>query len=137
NDQLQNRNQEVNRLNYDLVNLLGSANVPIVALGIDLCIRRFTLAAGKVLNLLPTDVGRPIGDIKPPVEVPDLDALITEVIDTVQVREREVRGRNGCWYAFRIHPYRTADNRIDGAVLVLEDIDAAQSALAGLRQAHD
>ena len=137
NDQLQNRNQELNRLNDDLVNLLGTANVPMVTLGIDLRIRRFTSSAGKVLNLLPSDVGRPIGDIKPPVEVPDLDALITEVIDTVQVREREVRDRNGRWYALRIHPYRTADNKIDGAVVVLGDINAAKSAQEGLRQAHD
>ena len=45
------------------------------------------------------------------------------MIDEVQVREREVRDRDGHWYLLRIHPYRTADNKIDGAVVVLLDID--------------
>ena len=53
NEQLQHRNVELGRVNNDLVNFLGSANVPMVVVGIDLRIRRFTPAAGKVLNLLP------------------------------------------------------------------------------------
>src|SRR5205823_2141396 len=43
----------------------------------------------------------------------------------------------GCWYALRIHPYRTADNRIDGAVVVLADIDSAKSAQEELREVRD
>ena len=137
NEQLQNRNVELNRLNDDLVNFLGSGNVPMVALGIDLRIRRFTPAAGKVLNLLPADVGRSIGDIKPPVEVPDLEALLGKVIETVQVTEREVRDRDGRWYQLRLHPYRTADHKIDGAVMVLFDIDEAKVAQARLEESAD
>ncbi len=124
NEQLQNRNLELGQSNNDLTNLLGSAAIPVVMLGSDLRIRRFTPSARKVLNLLPTDVGRPIGNIKPTVEVPDLEELLLDVIATVQVREREVRDRDGRWYQLRLHPYRTADNRIDGAVLVLTDTDA-------------
>ena len=78
NEQLQNRNVELNRLNDDLANFLGSGNVPMVVVGVDLRIRRFTPAAGKVLNLLPTDVGRPVGDLRPPVEVPDLEDVARE-----------------------------------------------------------
>jgi PAS domain S-box-containing protein len=137
NEQLQNRNVELNRLNDDLVNFLGSGNVPMVALGIDLRIRRFTPAAGKVLNLLPTDVGRSIGDIKPPVEAPDLEALLGKVIETVRVTEREVRDRDGRWYQLRLHPYRTADHKIDGAVMVLFDIDEAKSAQMRLEESAD
>jgi two-component system CheB/CheR fusion protein len=137
NDQLQNRNVELNRLNDDLVNFLGSGNVAMVALGIDLRIRRFTPAAGKVLNLLPADVGRSIGDIKPPVEVPDLEALLGKVIETVRVTEREVRDRDGRWYQLRLHPYRTADHKIDGAVMVLFDIDEAKVAQARLEESAD
>ena len=128
NEQLHHRNLGLNRLNDDLTNLLHSANVPIVILGSDLCIRRFTPVAGKVLNLLPTDVNRPIDDIKPTLDIPDLEQLLLEVIDTVQVREREVRDRDGRWHALQIHPYRTADNKIDGAVIVLLDIHQAKIA---------
>jgi two-component system CheB/CheR fusion protein len=137
NEQLQNRNQELSRLSDALTNLQASANVAMVELGIDLRLRRFTPAAAKLLNLLPGDVGRPIGNLKMRVEVPDLETLVTEVIDTVQVKEREVRDRDGRWYALRIHPYRTAENKIDGAVAVLVDIDEAKSAQEKIRKARD
>ncbi|MEX0802969.1 MAG: chemotaxis protein CheB, partial [Candidatus Binatia bacterium] len=137
NEQLQNRNQEMSRVSDALTNLQASANVAMVELSIDLRVRRFTPAAAKLLNLLPGDVGRPIDDLRPAVEVPDLKALVTEVIDTVQVKEREARDRNGRWYALRVHPYRTGDNRIDGAVAVFVDIDEAKSAQEMLREARD
>jgi len=117
NEQLQNRNAELGRLNDDITNLLASANVPMVSLGLDLRIRRFTPAAGKLLNLLPIDVGRPISDLRFSVEIPDLLDLVSDAMDTV--RQREVRDNNGHVFQLRVHPYRTADNRIDGAVIVL------------------
>ena len=64
NEQLQNRNAELAQLNDDLANLLTSVNIPIVMLGSDRRIRRFTPLAEKLLNLLPGDVGRPIDDIR-------------------------------------------------------------------------
>ena len=80
--------------------------------------------AERQLNLIPTDVGTPLSDIKWNIEVPDLEALITAAIVTVSEQEREVRDRQGRWYSLRVRAYRTLDNRIDGAVLVLVDMDA-------------
>src|SRR5262249_10383306 len=114
NEQLHQRNIELTRLNDDLSNLLSSAGVPMFVLGVDLRIRRSTPAAGRLLHLLPGDIGRPIGNIKLAVDVPDLEPLVAGVIETVQSVEREVRDRKGRWHALRIHPYRTADNKIDG-----------------------
>lgn len=137
NDQLLSRNLELTRVSDDLSNLLGSANVPMVAVGVDLRIRKFTLAAGKVLNLLPADVGRPIGELKSVVEVSDLEALITEVIDSVQPEEREVRDRDGHWYMLCIHPYRTSENKIDGAVVVLADVNETKRAQIRLKESGE
>jgi diguanylate cyclase (GGDEF)-like protein/PAS domain S-box-containing protein len=105
------------------MNLLTSTAIPVVMVGSDLRIRRLTPPTRRVMNLLPTDVGRPIGDLKTNVDVPDLKALIEEVIEQVQSQEREVRDREGHWYLLRVHPYRTADHKIEGAVVVLLDID--------------
>ncbi|MGH8545735.1 MAG: PAS domain-containing protein, partial [Gammaproteobacteria bacterium] len=137
NEQLQNRNLELSRLSDALTNLQTSANLPMVELSIDLRVRSFTQAAAKLLNLLPGDVGRPLDDLRPMVNVPELKTLVTEVIDTVQVKEREALDREGRWYALRIHPYRTGDNRIDGVVVVFVDIDEAKSAQEALRDARD
>ncbi|HUP30869.1 MAG TPA: chemotaxis protein CheB [Usitatibacter sp.] len=136
NDELQNRNNELSQTNDDLTNLLSSVNMAIVMLGPDLRIRRFTQTAEKVLNLIPPDVGRPIADIKLNIDVPDLEALIVEVIETVATREREVRDRNDRWYSLRIRPYRTMDHKIDGAVLMLVDIDHLKRAEHSLRESE-
>ena len=44
-------------------------------------------------------------------------------MDTVAPIERDVRDRQGRWFALRIRPYKSLDNKIDGAVLALFDID--------------
>ncbi|HTS24533.1 MAG TPA: chemotaxis protein CheB [Bryobacteraceae bacterium] len=126
NEQLQSRNSELAELGDDLTNLLNSVNIPILMLSSDWRIRRFTPQAEKLLNLLPGDIGRPIRDIRPNIEVRDLAGLVTEVIDTVSVREREVQDLEGRWYSMRIRPYRTIDKKTDGAVLMFIDIDAAR-----------
>jgi two-component system CheB/CheR fusion protein len=123
NDELHNRNFELSVLNDDLNNLLGSVNIPILMLGSDLRIRRFTPQAERVLNLIATDVGRPISDIKFKINLPDLEELIAEVISTISVKEREVQDKQGRWYSMHIRPYKTLDNKIDGAVVVLIDIN--------------
>lgn len=123
NDELNNRNAELSRLNNDLVNLLGSVQMAIVMLGPDLRIRRYTPIAEKLLNLIPSDVGRLLTDIKLNLEnIPDLAPLLTEVLDTVSPRELDVQDTRGRWYSLRLRPYRTLENKIDGVVLMLVDI---------------
>src|SRR6266545_1513448 len=137
NEELNNRNAELGRLNSDLVNLLGSVQMPILMLDGQLRIRRFTPAAEKLLNLIPTDVGRPIGDLKLNLDCPDLEHLITEVIDTVSVREVETRDGAGRWHWLRVHPYKTLEKKIDGAVVALVDIDALKKIEREIEAARD
>jgi two-component system CheB/CheR fusion protein len=68
--------------------------MPILMLDGQLRIRRFTPAAEKLLNLIPTDLGRPIGDLKLNLDYPDLRHLIAEVIDTVSVKMQRCIRRN-------------------------------------------
>lgn len=126
NEELHSRNEELTRVNSDLVNLLGSVDIPIVIVGSGLEIRRFTPRAEQLFNLIPGDIGRPIGQINPNIEVPDLEHLIRETIDSVAPREREVLDRTGRWQSLRIRPYKGVDNRLDGAVVAVIDIDAAK-----------
>src|SRR6185436_10475048 len=91
NEELHGRNEELIRVNSDLVNLLASVQVAIVMVAGDLRIRRFTPLAERFFNLIPSDVGRPISDIRPNVGCPDLGKLIVEAIDSVSVVDREVR----------------------------------------------
>jgi len=123
NEELEHRNEELAHANNDLLNLLASVDLPIVMLDSSLRIRRFNPGAQRTLNLIPSDAGRSIRDLKLTLDLDDLDEMIAGVIDTLEVRELEVRDRNRRNYLLRIRPYKTADNKIDGAVLVLIDID--------------
>ncbi|MGH8759619.1 MAG: PAS domain S-box protein, partial [Burkholderiales bacterium] len=137
NEEVARHNVELNRLNSDLKNFYLSLNQAIVLLGRDLTIRRFTPPAERVFNLLATDVGRPLSATKHNLNYPDLEQLITEVIHTVSAREREVRDKAARWYSLRVRPYLTLDNKIDGAVLMLVDIDALKRSEQDTKTARD
>ncbi len=137
NDELHTRNAELSQVNNDLVNLLNSVQIPIVILAGDLRIRRFTPLAERVLNLIPTDVGRPLSDLRPNIIVPEFERLITEVMDTLTPKEVEVQDRDGRWHSLRIRPYRTLENKIDGVILALVDIDTVRRALTEARESRE
>jgi two-component system, chemotaxis family, CheB/CheR fusion protein len=124
NDELQNRILVTTRLSDDLANLIDSVNIPTVVLDHELHVCRFSPSAKRVLNLLPSDIGRRIGDFKPKISIPDLEPLIEEVLSTLAVREREVFDSDGRCYTMVIRPYRTQDNKIDGAILTLNDVES-------------
>jgi two-component system CheB/CheR fusion protein len=110
-------NQELSRINNDFSNLLASIELAIVILHADLRIRRFTPAAKALLNLIDTDIGRPLGNIRPNFELPDLEQRVQQVIDSMVPQSVELQDHDGHWYTLRVRPYRTLDNRIEGAVL--------------------
>jgi signal transduction histidine kinase len=95
----------------------------MLVVGADLRLRRFSPCTHRVLNVLPGDVGRSIGDFKLKINVPDLEPLIQEVLDTLAIKELEVADQHGSWYRMVVRPYKTSDLRIDGAVITLLDID--------------
>ncbi len=128
NEELQTRNSELNQLNNDLSNLLGSVQIPILMFGNDLRVRRFNPAATEFFHLKPAVVGRPIHSVDLPFVIRDLEDLLLEVIRKVTKKELEIRDRDGHWFSLRLHPYRTADNRIDGVIMTLVDINELKRA---------
>ncbi|GAP94138.1 chemotaxis protein CheB [Leptolyngbya sp. NIES-2104] len=137
NEELRSRNQELHQVNNDLTNLLASINIPILMLTNDLRIRRFTPMAQRLFNFIPADAGRPLSDIRVNLNVPDLEPLILEVLDTLSVKELEVQTQGGRWYTLRIRPYRTSENQIDGVVIVMIDIDALKRSATTLEEARN
>ena len=129
NDELQARNRELSHSQDDLANLLQSAAIPMIMLDEDLRIRRFTPGTETVLNLLPSDIDRPIADIRPKVTVHDLEAFVQRAIELLIPQVREVKDEQGRWYSMRARPYRTAANRIEGAVLSFVDVDDLKRAM--------
>lgn len=137
NEELQNRNLELGHANNDLLNLLGNVNIPVVMIGNDLRIRRFTPPAQKLLNLIPADVGRRLHEIRPNLDGDDIEASVRTTVETNTVQEREVHEKDGAWYLMRVRPYKTVENKIDGAVISFQDIDAFKRAVSETRKFAD
>ena len=137
NAELRHKNSDLYELSSDISNLLNSTRIPVVMLDRELRIRRVTPMADKLLKAVPSDIGRPIADFRLNIDAPELESMIAEVLENLQPAEREVRGGEGNWYSLNILPYRTHDNRIDGVVLALQDIDAIKSANLQLRKSTE
>jgi two-component system CheB/CheR fusion protein len=124
---MHHRNELLNQLNNDLSNLLSSVSLPMVMVGPDLSVRRYTPQASRGLGLTATDVGRPITRLRLKLEIGNLEQLMLDVIGEVRTQQLRVRNDDGQWCDVRLTPYRTADNRIDGVVLTVlsfEDLEA-------------
>lgn len=123
NAELQAKVLDLSQVNNDMNNLLAGTGIGTVFVDHQLRILRFTPAATQIINLIPGDVGRPVGHLVSNLEGYDrMLEDVQEVLDTLVPRETEVRSREGGTYAMRIQPYRTLENVIEGAVLTFVDI---------------
>ncbi|MFP4062656.1 MAG: chemotaxis protein CheB [Halochromatium sp.] len=127
NDELEHRNKELTDTNNDLLNLLSSVNLPILMLDRELRVRQFTPRAKRLFNLIDGDVGRPIGNLRPNLDLPRLEALAHEVMESMAVKRLEAEGEHGNTQDVTLRPYRTHDQRIDGVVVTIFDRDSPAS----------
>jgi two-component system CheB/CheR fusion protein len=137
NEELQHRNTTLADLGNDLTNLLTVIDIAIVMVDRGCRIRRFTPAAGALFNLLHSDVGRPLMDLRLGQEIPDFEPLLRQVIDTLTVVQRDVHLHTQQWYTLSIRPYRTVDHQIDGAVITFTDINLVKGSELRYRQLYE
>ena len=138
NTELQTKVTDLSRANNDMNNLLAGTGVGTVFVDFHLRVMRYTPAASRIINLILSDVGRPIAHIVS--NLVGYSGLVTDtqaVLKTLVPVEREVQTSEGQWYTLRIQPYRTLDNVIEGAVISFVDIDDAVRARKALHQAND
>ncbi|MBI5603544.1 MAG: DUF745 domain-containing protein [Deltaproteobacteria bacterium] len=123
NTELQKKIEELSRANNDMNNLMAGTNIGTLFLDHQLRIQRYTPATTSVINLIQTDLGRPVSDIVSRFK--DYDRLVPDtraVLDTLIPKEKQVETQEGHWFQMRIQPYRTLENVIEGAVLTFVDI---------------
>jgi two-component system CheB/CheR fusion protein len=137
NEELQQRNATLTQTGNDLTNLLNSVNMPLLMLTDELKIRQFTPPMERILNIRAADIGRSISEIRLQLSIENIEPILLEVLDTLGTREFEVQDRDGKWNLLRIRPYRTAENKIDGLVVLLVDIDQLRHSQQELRIARD
>ena len=156
-EELQSLNEELTALNSqlqetlerqrttasDLQNILYSTDVATIFLDLDLKIRVFTPATKLLFNIIPTDIGRPLGDLNSLAVDSDLLIDARTVLQTLETSEREIQARDGLWYVRRILPYRAEDHGVEGVVITFVDVterrriaDALESAERTAQQAN-
>jgi two-component system CheB/CheR fusion protein len=138
NTELQTKVFDLSRANNDMNNLLAGTGVGTVFVDFQLIIQRFTPSVTQVINLILTDVGRPVGHIVS--NLVGYDTLVEDiksVLDTLIPKEIEVQTKEGKWSLLRIRPYRTLDNIIEGAVITFYDISEIKLAREVLQAAND
>jgi two-component system CheB/CheR fusion protein len=135
NEELENSNRELRDAYNDLTNLLTALEIPILMVDSQVRIRRFNPSAQRTLNLIASDIGRPMQDLKMSVLTADIGGMIDDVINTLEVKELETIDARGRRYSLRIRPYKTTDNVIAGAVLVLIDLEEFLGGVIGRKRA--
>jgi len=128
NAELQNKVADLSRANNDMNNLLAGTGIATVFVDRHLRIMRFTPAATKIINLIQSDIGRPVSHTVS--NLPCYGSLTEDtqaVLDTLVPKETDVQTAEGRWYTMRIQPYRTMENVIEGAVLTFVDVTAAKT----------
>jgi len=123
NAELQTKVADLSQANNDMSNLLAGTGIGTVFVDLKLHIVRFTPAVTKIINLIQSDVGRPVGHIVS--NLIGYDTLVEDaqtVLDSLIARERDVQTKTGQWFTLNLMPYRTLDNTIEGVVITFVDI---------------
>src|SRR5262249_15123444 len=121
----------------DMHNLMSSTSIATLFLDRQLHIMRFTPSAVALFNLIPGDVGRPLVNLQPQLQYPELATDAASVVQRLISIDREVRDAQGRWYLARLLPYRTLDDRIAGVVLNFVDISERKHIEARLRESQE
>ncbi len=137
NSEHQNKIQELTALNADMNNLLNNTNIGTLFLDSKLRIRKFTKHITKVINIMEIDIGRSISDITFNTEYTDLLSDIEDVMEDLNEKEIEIKGKNNEWHLLRINPYRTAENAINGVIVTIIDITELKASQENLSQEKD
>ena len=128
NQELKVKIDELGQINNDFHNFINATDIGTIFLDRSLRVKFSTPRARSVFNLLDSDVGRPLSDITSRLHYDDVHSDARSVLDRLANVEREVQTQEGRWYALRMLPYRTSDNRIEGVVLTFHDVTAQHHA---------
>jgi len=129
--------EETGKANDDLNNLIASTNIATIFVDRSLRIKRFTPRAADVFSIIPSDIGRSLLDITHRLDYDQLSEDVAATFETLRLVEREVRSNDGRHYIVRLLPYRTTEDRIEGAVMTFFDITGRREAEAQLRKGEE
>ncbi|MBS1121086.1 MAG: hypothetical protein H6Q90_3314 [Deltaproteobacteria bacterium] len=136
NHELRDKVDELSHANSDLQNLMASTDIGVVFLDRQLNIKKFTPKVRDLINVIPSDIGRPLAHLTHKLDSDELPELARQVLADLHTIEREVRSREGRRYLVRLLPYRSVEDRIEGVVVTFVEVSDLREALEA-RQRSD
>jgi two-component system, chemotaxis family, CheB/CheR fusion protein len=130
------RIKQIIELNDDLNNYFASTDIGQIFLDGGLNIRKYTPKATALVNLIESDVGRPISHISNNIAYQNLIADIQSVLKTCRPMSKNIQVTNSTWYQMKIMPYLREGKHIDGVVLTFVDITAMKLAEKQLKKVN-
>ncbi|WP_148862144.1 EAL domain-containing protein [Marinobacter fonticola] len=137
NNELKTKVDQLDQAYNDLDNLLRSITSATLFIDTSFRIRLFTPNCRDLFNLVDTDIGRPLGEIKFKVADEHLLTDAASLLETLGTLESEVQSENGTWHLRRIAPYRTSGDKVDGVVITYTDITRLKMTQALEQQVED
>lgn len=119
--------KELIELNDDLNNYFNNSEIGQILVDKHLIVRRFSPAITSQINLIETDIGRPLNDITNNLVSVDLIGEIKKVGITGQVLKKEVNTSDGRSFLMKISPYVRQDKTLDGVVVNFIDISEVKN----------
>lgn len=114
--------KELQELNEDLDNYIRSSNIGQLFVDHNLVIRKFTPSIEGLVNLIESDLGRPIHHLSHNLKYSRLIEDIQHVNNTSAEIEQEIETTEGKYYLMRIIPYLKHDGNKDGVVISFVDV---------------
>ena len=137
NTELENKIDDLSRTNNEMSSLLAGTGIGILFLDRQLRVLRYTPSATRIINLISTDVGRPVSDLAANlIDDSHLVDDVKSVLDSLQPLERVLSTQDGEWYSIQIRPYRTLENLLEGAVLTFVSVDKLKKSELSLRKSE-
>ena len=128
NNELQSKMEELEEAHAAIAHVLNSTGIALIFLDSELRLKRFTQEATRLVNLIETDVGRPLGHISNKLEQDGLSEKARKVLKSLAPIEEEVQTEDGHWYRMNIMIHRKEDHLIEGVVLTFVNIDDQKEA---------
>ncbi len=128
NSELQNKVNQLSKASDDINNLLAATEIASIFMDTRLHIKRYTPAAARIIQLIPSDIGRPLSDLTTSFPGVDLAGHAIQVLDDLNTLETEILSADGVWHLLKVIPYRTSENVIDGVVVTLMKIHEVKQA---------
>ena len=137
NNDMKNKLDEISRAHQELENLMGATDVGTLFLDREMRIQRFTAGVNEIINIMPSDRGRPIGHLTHKLKYHNFTEDAEQVLRQLVPLEREIQTGNDDWYLLRFRPYRTTQDRIEGVVITFINITALKESEEQLMRAKE